>query len=352
MPRCRIQPCLVCIVLTVLVGLVTTALAPSGAHADTVVWTTGMDNTLYQYKPSGYKQNDRKTWLRSNGSGDYFAAGLTNQRKQTQRGLLQFFLDPAIPAGAVIDSVSLRLYVVDSPTQEDPLVPRDFWLVAMPSFDEHWGAAGSVANVGTGGGSGADPVAKQAGQDGDATWCHTQYREEQCTQPGQFTGSPAATSPWPYPGTTGYWPQQTVTSPAGLTLTLGPGVVGDGTFTLPASYEPAGEDVGDKGAYVTWTTPQDTAQMVADVQRWIDDPAGNFGWLVIGEESYTLGDSSKRGFASFNNATADFRPQLTISYHFETAAVPEPAAAVLLASLGAMGLFAAAWRRAGCRRTD
>jgi hypothetical protein len=28
--------------------------------------------------------------------------------------------------------------------------------------------------------------------------------------------------------------------------------------------------------------------MVADVQDWLDNPAGNFGWLVVGDEKPTL----------------------------------------------------------------
>ena len=50
-----------------------------------------------------------------------------------------------------------------------------------------------------------------------------------------------------------------------------------GDFSAVAS---ASQSVGDIGEYV-WTS----AQMVADVQSWLDNPATNFGWLVLGDES-------------------------------------------------------------------
>src|SRR5437870_3645440 len=48
----------------------------------------------------------------------------------------------------------------------------------------------------------------------------------------------------------------------------------------------ASQSVGPVGFY-TWNS----AQMVSDVQSWLDNPASNFGWLVLGDES-TLGTES------------------------------------------------------------
>src|SRR5437899_9060299 len=42
----------------------------------------------------------------------------------------------------------------------------------------------------------------------------------------------------------------------------------------------ASQSVGGIGQY-TWSS----AQMVADVQAWLDNPTSNFGWLVLGDES-------------------------------------------------------------------
>lgn len=50
---------------------------------------------------------------------------------------------------------------------------------------------------------------------------------------------------------------------------------GDFSATVSAS-----QSVGPVGQY-TWSS----AQMVADVQSWLDNPASNFGWLVLGDES-------------------------------------------------------------------
>jgi len=50
---------------------------------------------------------------------------------------------------------------------------------------------------------------------------------------------------------------------------------GDFSATVSAS-----QSVGGIGQY-TWSS----AQMVADVQSWLDNPASNFGWLVLGGET-------------------------------------------------------------------
>src|SRR6266446_54743 len=53
-----------------------------------------------------------------------------------------------------------------------------------------------------------------------------------------------------------------------------------GDFSATAS---ASQSVSVVGPY-TWSSPQ----MVADVQDWLDNPAGNFVWLVLGDEKPTL----------------------------------------------------------------
>jgi hypothetical protein len=52
-----------------------------------------------------------------------------------------------------------------------------------------------------------------------------------------------------------------------------------GDFTGTASSIAA---VGGTGNY-TWSS----AQMVADVQSWLNNPSGNFGWIVLGNEAET-----------------------------------------------------------------
>jgi hypothetical protein len=73
---------------------------------------------------------------------------------------------------------------------------------------------------------------------------------------------------------------------------------GDFSATVSAS-----QSVSVVGPY-TWSS----AQMVADVQSWLDNPAGNFGWLVLGDEKPTL--TSKR----FDTRESASPPILTIEF--------------------------------------
>jgi len=65
--------------------------------------------------------------------------------------------------------------------------------------------------------------------------------------------------------------------------------------------------VGLPGAY-TWPS---TAGLVADVQHWLDQPASNHGWLLVGDEG---GHSAKR-FDSREHPDLAARPQLVV--HFD-----------------------------------
>jgi len=73
---------------------------------------------------------------------------------------------------------------------------------------------------------------------------------------------------------------------------------GDFSATVSAS-----QSVSVVGPYA-WSSPQ----MVADVQDWLDNPAGNFGWLVLGDEKPTL--TSKR----FDTRESASPPVLTIQF--------------------------------------
>ncbi len=77
---------------------------------------------------------------------------------------------------------------------------------------------------------------------------------------------------------------------------------GDFTGTVSAV-----ESVGGNGTY-TWGS---TAQTVADVQGWLDDPGSNFGWLMIGNEA---DDATAKRFNSRENPAAETRPQLIIDF--------------------------------------
>ena len=77
-----------------------------------------------------------------------------------------------------------------------------------------------------------------------------------------------------------------------------------GDFSSAAS---ASTQVCAKERY-TWGS---TAEMVADVQGWLDGRSTNFGWILLGNEE--SGKSSKR-FDTKENETGANRPVLTIEY--------------------------------------
>ena len=86
-----------------------------------------------------------------------------------------------------------------------------------------------------------------------------------------------------------------------------------GDFEATAS---AALSVGGGGKY-TWTS----AEMIADVQSWLDEPDSNFGWIIRGNEN-TI-QTSKR-FDSKENCTLANRPILEITYEVAAQAEPTP----------------------------
>jgi len=99
-----------------------------------------------------------------------------------------------------------------------------------------------------------------------------------------------------------------------------PALVGDATWvhtflgsglwtTLGGDFSPvarASTNVTDVGTYF-WSS----AQMVADVQGWLDNPGSNHGWLLMGPEG--VRPTSKR-FDSRENPDASVRPQVRVVY--------------------------------------
>jgi hypothetical protein len=142
--------------------------------------------------------------------------------------------------------------------------------VALHRALADWGEGTSFAPSGQGGGT--TPTV------GDATWIHTFW-------PGDFWGD------------------------AG------------GDFDPQAS---GTQSVAGTGAYV-WSS----AGMVADVQGWVDDPASNFGWVVVSNEG-ALGTA--KGFSS-GEAPENVRPVLTVEF--------EPAPAVPGSSPWTLAVIAA-----------
>jgi PKD repeat protein len=83
-----------------------------------------------------------------------------------------------------------------------------------------------------------------------------------------------------------------------------------GSFSTTAS---ATQQVAGSGSY-TWSS---TAQMVADVQGWLDDPSSNNGWLLLMPSG---GSGSAKRFNSRENGSGS--PQLSVTYEAQVAAAP------------------------------
>jgi hypothetical protein len=123
--------------------------------------------------------------------------------------------------------------------------------IRLHRFTNSWGEGTSVAF----GGGGADSTSN------DVTWLHRFF-------PGQ---------PWATPG---------------------------GEYLATAS---ASRSVGGIGTY-TWAS---SAGLVADVTAWVNSPASNHGWCVIGNET-TL--QSVKRFDSRESGSSTARPLLTVVY--------------------------------------
>jgi len=170
-----------------------------------------MDNTIYA-------ESDTL----SNAKGQYSYAGTNNNNAMPRRALLAFAIADSLPAGAVIDSVTLRLVMTKkTPGAGDATV-------TLRRLTAPWGEGTSIANLGPGEGGGGSVTP------GDATWSFQFYD----------------TDLWSVPG---------------------------GDFALGGVYPVV--TTSTLGPYV-WQS----AQMTADVQQWLDTPTSNFGWILMGQE--------------------------------------------------------------------
>lgn len=183
----------------------------------------------------------------SNGAGDHFYVGETSQGLK-RRALLKFDIAPNVPKGTDILKATLTLSMDKASAGSNT--------IELHVLTTDWGEGASVAfeTAGVGGGSGA------AAQANDATWLYTFYNS----------------SSWITPG---------------------------GDFNPLVS---ASASVSETGNY-SWTS----SQLAADVQNWLNTPASNFGWCLVGNE--TTQRTSKR-FASREFVTTGNRPLLTIVY--------------------------------------
>ncbi len=212
---------------------------PTGTMRLSKVIPAFKDNTIYA-------ESDTL----SNALGEHVFVGTNNNQPAARRALMAFAIADSLPAGAVIDSVSLRLYM----TKKTPGAGDAD--VTLRRLSNDWGEGTSIANLGPGEGGGGSVTT------GDATWYHRFYD----------------TQLWSTPG---------------------------GDYFVAGAYPTVTTSAVD-AAYIFRSS-----QMTLDVQDWLDSPAGNFGWILIGDESTAR---TARQFDSRENSTPANRPQLTVWY--------------------------------------
>lgn len=190
------------------------------------------------------------------GTGLFFGQTGGNAGNLLRRALISFDVINTIPAGSTINSVSLQVSVDMVPPAATPIDAN------LHRLTNSWGEGTSEA-VGAGG-SGAPSTS------GDATWLHRFYDTDVWNTPGgDFIAQTSATT----------------------TLGAGPG---DYTFIS-------------------------TPELVADVQGWIDTPATNFGWVLLGAES---SPQTARRIASRENGTG--APMLVVDFTPPVMPPPQP----------------------------
>lgn len=123
--------------------------------------------------------------------------------------------------------------------------------VSLHRAEESWGEGESFAQ----GGAGAPATP------GDATWLHR------------------------------FWPEERWLSAGG---DFAPGASAACIVAFPGPY--------------TWECGEG---LVGDVQSWLDDPATNHGWVVVGDEPFV---QSVKAFASRENVVERQRPRLVVTY--------------------------------------
>jgi hypothetical protein len=202
-----------------------------------------------------------------------------------RRALLRFDLS-GIPSGSTVNSALLSLSLTRVPPGTLPAV--NFSLMPMTAA---WGEG--TSDAGEPGGNGILATA------GDPTWTRR-----------VFPATPWATAGGDFSGTA-----SAVVSANGL------------------------------GRYQWGPGPS----MVSAVQTWVDAPGGNFGWMLIADE--TAGELTARRFASREATDASTRPTLVIDYTLAGGGPPAgivsgiPALSMLgMAALALLVLVLSWWR--------
>jgi hypothetical protein len=217
------------------------------------------DNTLYEHTMNPAE------W--SNGAGQHMFAGQIGSNAVApmgvlRRSLLAFDIASVVPANATITSAVLRLNV--------SRVRNVAANVSLHRMLMDWGEGGSDApgvNTSSAEGGGSDGATLPDAEANEATWTHRMHGGGAAAQWANTAGGQAGTD-----------------------------------YVATASDT---QSVNATGTY-TWS-----GTLVDDVRLMFNDPASNYGWIVIGEEG-TL-QSVKRFDTRENPITAN-RPILIIDY--------------------------------------
>ncbi len=162
--------------------------------------------------------------------------------------VLRFDIAGNVPPGSVINSATLTMTVTRSGDNQDAPM-------TLHPLSGSWSAGVVNCDAVRGGGQGLDATT------GDPTWLDAQYQQVAWSTPGADFGVASASS-----------------------------LVGVGN--------------GSEGIWDSSSNPA----MLLDVQSWSDDPANNFGWIVIADESRS--STARRFSSSEGNST----PTLVIDF--------------------------------------
>ena len=240
---------------TLIPGGSTATVAMTVSCVQTVVLGAARDNTIYS-------EGDV-----SNGAGIHMFAGRAGPQNPPnptagpgglRRALIGFDIEGNIQPGSVIRKVVLTLHSSTHSHGEGPQA------VALHRLVGDWGEGTTDAPDSEGHGAAANP--------GDVTWQHTFF-------PNSFWGVPGGDFN-PVLGAVAVIPEE--------------GQDGEG-------------GQGDERPH-DWGS---TAEMVANVQAWLDNPGENYGWILIGNE---LEIRTAKRFETRHTANPALRPSLMIRY--------------------------------------
>jgi hypothetical protein len=243
------------------------ALCAVSSRADVIMLPASQDASIVAGNPNN-----------SNGGGPCFFSG-TDGNSSPHRALISFNLS-SIPSGSTITSVQLTLtlaQVAGSGGGGGGQIAKTA-TIGLYDLTRSWGEGTVESDAfgigGTGQGDAANP--------GDATWNAAFYQQASWNSPGGDHASAASESLF----------------------------------------------MNNNAAGTVYTYPSN-AQLVADVQGWLNNPATNFGWELINADETsqrTFFAFFSREWHTFTGGNAAQEPVLQVTYTPPTI-VPVPAAA-------------------------